>query len=150
MSFNFNKKVSNKISKEPRVFHLPPGTNFVQGFVDGLLSKFESQGLDLHPEKLSEVTILVSTRVLARKIEEYLVNRNYCMLPKIIQLDHISDVFYELPIKNVMQRNKIVNFEIICGFLAISISILFKNVMITILLTMMFFLILTNIPFVNG
>ena len=42
------------------------------------------------------------------------------------------------------------NFEIICGFLAILISILFKNVMITILLTMMFFLILTNIPFVNG
>ena len=43
-----------------------------------------------------------------------------------------------------------VNFEIICGFLAILISIFFKNVMITILLTMMFFLILTNIPFVNG
>ena len=43
-----------------------------------------------------------------------------------------------------------VNFEIVCGFLAILISILFKNVMITILLTMMFFLILTNIPFVNG
>ena len=43
-----------------------------------------------------------------------------------------------------------VSFEIICGVLAVFISILFKNVMITILLTMMFFLILTNIPFVNG
>ena len=43
-----------------------------------------------------------------------------------------------------------VSFEIICGVLAVLISILFKNVMITILLTMMFFLILTNIHFVNG
>ena len=43
-----------------------------------------------------------------------------------------------------------VSFEIICGVLAVFISILFKNVMITILLTMMFFLILTNIPFFNG
>ena len=43
-----------------------------------------------------------------------------------------------------------VNFEIICGFLAILISILFKNIMTTILLTMLIFLILTNIPFVNG
>ena len=43
-----------------------------------------------------------------------------------------------------------VSFEIICGVLAVLISILFKNVMITILLTMMFFLILTNIPFFNG
>ena len=38
-----------------------------------------------------------------------------------------------------------VNFEIIFGFLAILISILFKNVMTTILLTMIIFLILTNI-----
>tara|TARA_B100001057_G_scaffold457365_1_gene505592 strand:- start:278 stop:604 length:327 start_codon:yes stop_codon:yes gene_type:complete len=43
-----------------------------------------------------------------------------------------------------------VSFEIICSFLAVLISILFKNVMITILLSMMFFLILTNIPFFNG
>ena len=43
-----------------------------------------------------------------------------------------------------------VSFEIICSFLAVLISILFKNVMITILLTMMFFLILTNIPLFNG
>ena len=43
-----------------------------------------------------------------------------------------------------------VSFEIICGVLAVLISILFKNVMITIVLTMMFFLILTNIPFFNG
>ena len=43
-----------------------------------------------------------------------------------------------------------VSFEIICGVLAVLISILFKNVMITILLTMMFFLILTNIPLFNG
>ena len=43
-----------------------------------------------------------------------------------------------------------VNFEINCGFLAILISIIFKNLKITILLTMMFFLILTNIPFING
>ena len=41
-------------------------------------------------------------------------------------------------------------FEIVSGVLAVLISILFKNVMITILLTMMFFLILTNIPFFNG
>lgn len=34
-----------------------------------------------------------------------------------------------------------VNFEIICGFLAILIAILFKNVMTTILLTMLIFLI---------
>ena len=43
-----------------------------------------------------------------------------------------------------------VSFEIICGVLAVLISILFKNVMITILLTMMFFLILINIPLFNG
>ena len=43
-----------------------------------------------------------------------------------------------------------ISFEIVCGVLAVLISILFKNVMITILLTMMFFLILTNIPFFNG
>ena len=43
-----------------------------------------------------------------------------------------------------------VNFEIICGFLAILISILFKNVMTTILLTMIIFLILTNIHYING
>ena len=43
-----------------------------------------------------------------------------------------------------------ISFEIICGVLAILISILFKNVMITILLTMIIFLILTNIPFFNG
>ena len=42
------------------------------------------------------------------------------------------------------------NFEIICGFLAILISILFKNVMTTILLTMLIFLILTNIHYLNG
>ena len=43
-----------------------------------------------------------------------------------------------------------ISFEIACGVLAVLISILFKNVMITIVLTMMFFLILTNIPFFNG
>ena len=43
-----------------------------------------------------------------------------------------------------------VSFEIVSGVLAVLISILFKNVMITILLTMMIFLILTNIPFLNG
>ena len=43
-----------------------------------------------------------------------------------------------------------VNFEIICGFLAMLISILFKNVMTTILLTMLIFLILTNIHYLNG
>ena len=43
-----------------------------------------------------------------------------------------------------------VNFEIICGFLAILTSILFKNVMTTILLTMIIFLILTNIHYLNG
>ena len=43
-----------------------------------------------------------------------------------------------------------ISFEIDCVVLAVLISILFKNVMTTILLTMMFFLILTNIPFVNG
>ena len=50
--------------------------------------------------------------------------------------------------KNDMIEN--VNFEIICGFLAILISILFKNVMTTILLTMIIFLILTNIHYLNG
>ena len=43
-----------------------------------------------------------------------------------------------------------ISFEIVSGVLAVLISILFKNVMITIVLTMMFFLILTNIPFFNG
>ena len=43
-----------------------------------------------------------------------------------------------------------ISFEIACGVLAVLISILFKNVMITIVLTMMFFLILTNITFFNG
>ena len=43
-----------------------------------------------------------------------------------------------------------ISFEIVSGVLAVLISILFKNVMITILLTMMIFLILTNIPFLNG
>ncbi len=42
------------------------------------------------------------------------------------------------------------NFEIICAFLAILISILFNNVMTTILLTMIIFLILTNIHYLNG
>ena len=50
--------------------------------------------------------------------------------------------------KNDMIEN--VNFEIICGFLAILISILFKNVMTTILLTMIIFLILTNIHYLYG
>ena len=50
--------------------------------------------------------------------------------------------------KNDMIEN--VNFEIICGFLAILISILFKNVMTTISLTMIIFLILTNIHYING
>ena len=40
-----------------------------------------------------------------------------------------------------------ISFEIICGVLAILTSILFKNVMITILLTMATFLILTNNQF---
>ena len=43
-----------------------------------------------------------------------------------------------------------ISFEIASGVLAVLISILFKNVMITIVLTMMFFLILTNIPIFNG
>ena len=113
MILKFNTEVSFKNLKGPRVFNLPPHINFVRGFVDGLLLKFESQVLDSSPELLSQVTILASNKVLARKIEEFLVKRNYFVLPKIIDLGNISDLFYEWPVKASSERKSKSEFRVV-------------------------------------
>ena len=65
--------------KSPRVFALPVGCDFSQGFVDGLRDRLCGAA----PESWARVTVYVNTRRAQRLLEELLAAGGACLLPDI-------------------------------------------------------------------
>ncbi len=113
MFFKFKKKISNKSFCEPKIFHLPPTSDFARCFVDGFISKFEPKILDTNPELVGHVTLLVSNKNLAKNIEEILVSYGLVILPKIIELEKLSEIFYEQVIKKNINKESQIHYRVI-------------------------------------
>ena len=113
MNFNFDQNIIIEKLKEPSIFHLPPSSDFVKHFVEGLLSRFEPGVLLSNPELLGRLKILTSNKSLARRIEEILQRHGYIILPKIAQLDEISDFFYSAPVRNIEKDEGESRFQVI-------------------------------------
>lgn len=62
-----------------RVFGLPPGVDFPQALVDGLLHRLEGQP----PEALARVDLLVNTRRMARRLRSIFEDGPAALLPRI-------------------------------------------------------------------
>ena len=95
MILNFDNKNLLKVPKGPRVFQLPPSSDFAIDFVKGLLSRFEKDVLKTYPELLSRVRILTSNKRSARRIKEVLQDFGVIILPKITQVDDLEEFFSE-------------------------------------------------------
>ena len=95
MMFNFDEGNLNKFSKEPKVFYLPPTNNFAKYFFEGLLSKCDLRVLESNPELLSHMKIITSNKRLAQTIEGLFENNGFTILPKILDLTDLSEIFYE-------------------------------------------------------
>ena len=113
MIFNFDPKIITKRLKDPSVFHLPPSSDFAKHFVEGLLSRFEPGVLSSNPELLGHLKILTSTKTLAKRIEEILQLMDFIILPKIVQLEELSDFFYEASVKNIEEGKGQSRFPVI-------------------------------------
>ena len=113
MIFNFDPKIITKRLADPSVFHLPPSSDFAKHFVEGLLSRFEPGVLSSNPELLGHLKILTSTKTLAKRIEEILQLMDFIILPKIVQLEELSDFFYEAPVKNIEEGKGQSRFPVI-------------------------------------
>ena len=113
MIFNFDKKIITEGVEEPSVFHLPPSTDFAKNFVKGLLSRFEPGILASNPELLGRLKILTSNKRLAKRIEEILELYGFVILPKIVQVDELSDFFYGAPVKIIEEKKGQSYFQII-------------------------------------
>ena len=113
MRFNLNKQTSNKVLSAPRIFHLPPANDFGRLFVDGLLSKFEYQALNLNPELLGQVTIIASNKTLAHRIQEILESYNFFILPRVLHLGNLAEILYEQNAKNPIKVRVLNKSEVI-------------------------------------
>ena len=113
MIFKFDQKIITGELKNPSVFHLPPSNNFTKHFVEGLLSRFEPGALFSNPELLGRLKILTSNKRLAKQIEEILQLAGFIILPKITQLEDLSDFFYGAPVKNIEKEKKQSRFQVI-------------------------------------
>ena len=113
MIFNFDQKKLTRKLEEPSIFHIPPSNDFIKHFVEGLLSRFEPGVLSSNPEFLGRLKILTSNKRLAKKIEETLQFHGFIILPKIVQLDDLSEFFYATPVENTGDDKGQSNFQII-------------------------------------
>ncbi|MDQ2065197.1 double-strand break repair protein AddB [Xinfangfangia sp. CPCC 101601] len=66
-------------SMQPRVFGLPPGVDFPQRLVDGLLARLQGQP----PEALARVTIYLNTARIRRRVQQEFAKRGASFLPKL-------------------------------------------------------------------
>ena len=113
MIFNFDQKINKRNLEEPSVFHLPPSSDFANHFVEGLLSRFEPGILSSNPELLGRLKILTSNKRLAKRIEEILYLNGFIILPKVVQLDELSDFFYRSSVKNIEEEKGQSRFQVI-------------------------------------
>ena len=113
MIFNFDNKIISRKLEGPSVFHLPPSSDFAKHFVEGLLSRFEPGVLYSNPELLGRLKILTSTKRLAKRIEEILQFNGFIILPKISQLEELSDFFYAAPVKDTLDKKEQNPFQVI-------------------------------------
>ena len=88
----------------PRIFGLPPGCDFPEELVRGLLDR--SAGLA--PERLARVTLYVNTRRMQRKVSRIFDTRPACLLPRIKLLSDLGQdhVFPDLtlPVSPLRRR----------------------------------------------
>ncbi|TMV07218.1 double-strand break repair protein AddB [Ruegeria sediminis] len=66
-------------SSQPRVFAVPPGTDFPKALVRGLSLRTDDQT----PEALARVQLIVNTRRMARRIRELFDQGPACLLPRL-------------------------------------------------------------------
>ena len=77
------------------LFALPLGTDFANGFVDGLLARHRG----LPPEKLARITIHANSRRMRRRIAEALKARGVRLLPRLKLVSDLADdlILADLP-----------------------------------------------------
>ena len=113
MIFKFDQNIISLNREEPSVFHLPPRSDFTKHFVEGLLSRFEPGVLVSNPELLGRLKILTSNKTLTKQIEEKLQSHGFIILPDIVQLNDLSDFFYDAPIKKIEEDKDRSHFQVI-------------------------------------
>ena len=74
-------------SATPRVFGLPPGTDFPKALVQGLISAHQGQP----PEALARLHLIVNTQRMARRIRDLFDTGPALLLPKIQILTDLGD-----------------------------------------------------------
>ena len=76
-------------SPGPRVFALPPGADFADGFARGLNARAQAGA----PERIAQVEVMVNTRRGLRAIEDALVGAagGSALLPRLSLLSELGD-----------------------------------------------------------
>ena len=113
MIFNFDEKSLERCSWEHKVFHLPPSNDFALHFFDGFLSKFDLQELKLNPELLGGVKIITSNKRLVKQLEVLFENRGFVVLPRILDLENLSELFHEQPVAGGYGHEELDHFDLI-------------------------------------
>ncbi len=100
---------------DPRVFALPAGVDFSQGFVDGLLARLKDQP----PEALARVVIYVNTRRSARKIEALFCAGAARLLPDIRVITELAqDPHIALPPAMPPLRRQLILAQLVSAYIA--------------------------------
>ncbi|WP_170456972.1 double-strand break repair protein AddB [Ruegeria arenilitoris] len=74
-------------SATPRVFAVPPGADFPQALVRGLLARCDGHP----PEALARVQLVLNTRRMARRVRELFDQGPPCLLPRISLLTDLGE-----------------------------------------------------------
>lgn len=77
--------------ESPRIFGLPPGTDFPSSLVDGVLAR----QVGARPEALARVTILVNTRRMQRRLRTLFAEGPPRLLPRILLVTELQSLMPE-------------------------------------------------------
>ncbi len=76
-----------KPSDKPRVFALPPGTDFPRYLVEGLRARFAGQ----RPDAIAKATVIVNTARMARRVHALFDEGPATLLPRILLLGEFAN-----------------------------------------------------------
>ncbi len=76
-----------KPSDKPRVFALPPGTDFPRYLVEGLRARFAGQ----RPDAVAKATVIVNTARMARRVHALFDEGPATLLPRILLLGEFAN-----------------------------------------------------------
>ncbi len=100
-------------SQKPRVFHLPPSSDFSLSFVNGILSRFQHSKIKEKPHLLARLKIFTNTNRSCRRIETVFKDLGLVILPQINQIENLSNLMPQVPIEKMESLNGLYKAQII-------------------------------------